>query len=336
MDTTAFWMRAARLSGRLDLSAFVLASRDPAGLADDPAGLVRGGVRLDHAARLCSDHWVPPGRPFLTLVDERYPRALANLPFAPPVLFWEGNLAILDRPCVAVVGTRRCSPSGRRHAQRLARALHRAGATTVSGGAWGIDSEAHLSAPSSTVAVLGQGLAARRTTRLGRLCDSILGAGGLVLSEFPPHTHAAAWTFPQRNRVVAGLTLGTVVIEASLRSGARITARHALEYGREVWALPGDPNDDHRAGCLLMIQEGARVYLGPEGVLEELEPLPAPHRSRESSPLLAALVDAPDLETLAQRTGRPLTALLRELGKLELAGHVERTAGDRYRPSEAS
>lgn len=333
MDTTAFWMRAARLSGRLDLSAFVLASQDPAALVGDPSALVRQGVRLDHAARLASDHWVASALPFLTLLDGRYPRALASLPFVPPVLFWEGDLSLLERPCVAVVGTRRCSPSGRRHAQRLARALQRAGATIVSGGAWGIDAEAHLAAPASTVAVLGQGLAARRTSRLRRLCDTILGAGGLLLSEFPPPTHAAAWTFPQRNRVVAGLSLGTVVLEASLRSGARITARHAAEYGREVWALPGDPDDDHRAGCLVMIQEGAQVYLGPEGVLEELGPLPDAARPEAASPLLAALADGPDLETLARRTGSSLRVLLRELGELELAGHVERTTGDRYRPT---
>ncbi len=332
MDRTAFWMRAAHMSGRLDLSSFVRDHRDPSDHCADAPALVRAGLRLDQAARLCAGPVPRTVRPHLRVVAPPYPARLARQPHAPPVLFHEGALSLLERPAVAVVGTRRCTPEGRQHARALGRAVAAAGGVVVSGGAWGIDAEAHRAAEGATIAVLGQGIAAPMTRRLRALCDHILEAGGLLLSEFPPETPAQAWTFPLRNRVVAGLSAGVVVVEAAQRSGALITARDAAELGREVWAVPGDPRDPARAGCLRLIRDGARVYLSPGELLDELgldggaAPAPA-----DATGLVAQLADAPTIEALVARTGKPLPALLRALAGLQLAGIVERTADDRYR-----
>lgn len=332
MELSPFWIRAAALSGRLDLSAFVRDQLDPSTLSARPGELVRRGVRLDHAARLCATTEAEgdPAQRGISIVDSRYPAALAGIPFAPPVLFYEGALEPLQSPMVAVVGTRRCTPEGARHARQLSTALVRAGVVVVSGGAWGIDAEAHTAAEGSTIAVLGQGLGAPRTARLRRLCDRILALGGLLLSEFPGTHPAATYTFPMRNRVVAGLSSCTVVIEAGRRSGALITARLAAEAGRDVWAVPGDPHMASRVGCLNLLSDGARVYRNPTEVLEAIGLGSAPAALKPTHPLLRHLHDAPSLDTLLDRTQLPLPQLLRVLGGLQHEGLVRRDGTDRY------
>jgi DNA processing protein len=195
---------------------------------------------------------------------------LVGLPRAPAALWAEGNLTLLRQPAVAVVGARRCTAWGRAWASRIGEAVAAAGGVVVSGLAAGIDAEGHVAANGHTIAVLGQGLDARMPAWQARLRERILDSGALVLSEFAPGIPAAAWTFPTRNRIIAGLARAVVVVEAAQRSGTKNTARHALEYGRDVLVVPGSPESETSAGCLDLIEEGATLVRGPETVIEHL------------------------------------------------------------------
>ncbi len=197
-----------------------------------------------------------------------WPAGLDGLPHGPVVLAAEGDLSLLHRPCVAIVGARRCTTYGREWASRLAEAVVGAGGVVVSGLAWGIDLAAHEAAGGATVAVLGQGLQAELPAWARRAREAIVSAGGCVLTEYPPTMSARDWTFPRRNRVIAGLSRAVVVVEAARRSGARITARLGLEYGREVLAVPGPLGAEASEGCLDLLDEGATMVRGPETVLE--------------------------------------------------------------------
>jgi DNA processing protein len=317
-----FWSAAAALAGRVRLGWLRPGATPPDALS--PAALAANGVALDHAIALARGA-SGISAPAITLVDAEYPAALRQLERPPPVLFHEGDLSLLHAPALAVVGTRRCSEDGARVARTLAGAIAAAGGVVVSGGAWGVDEEAHLAAQGRTIVVLGQGLAAPHTERSARLTREVLQAGGLVLSELPPSTHASPYTFPQRNRIVAALGSATIVVEAGHRSGSLITARFAAELGREVWACPGSPGRPEVEGCLDLLEAGARLYRGPRSVLHHLRAARASH-----SGLAAQLRDQPDLATLQQRSGLPLPVLLRQLAALELEGVVHRLPGDRF------
>lgn len=269
-----------------------------------------------------------PG-PHLTLADPGWPAALRGLPHAPAVLFYRGQLGLLDTPALAVVGTRRCTDSGRRLARTLARAAVDAGAVVVSGLAYGVDAEAHGAVPERTVAVLGQSLDLPLEGAQRRLAERILAAGGLLLSEFPPGTPPARWTFPQRNRVIAGLARVTLVVEAARRSGALITARFAAEYGREVMAVPGSPLMEASLGCLDLLVDGARLCRGAEDVLAAMG-LRAPAAAAEGDPLLRLLTRPRDLDDLVEKSGEDPVSLMRRLLALELTGVIQRLPGDRY------
>ena len=199
-----------------------------------------------------------------------WPRALLGLPGAPLSLYAEGRLAVLDRPVVAIVGSRTCTADGRAPARSLARTVVEAGGTVASGLAAGIDAEAHLAAGGWTVAVLGQGLDAPMARWQAELRARVLAGGGLVLSEYEPGASAAAWTFPRRNRIIAGLARAVVVVEAAHRSGSKNTAAHALAYGRDVYAVPGPPELPTSEGCLDLIEQGAGVVRGPQTITEIL------------------------------------------------------------------
>jgi DNA processing protein len=317
-----FWSAAAALAGRVRLGWLRPGAPAPESLS--PAELAARGVALDHAIALARGARPLEG-PALRLTDEAYPAALRQLERPPPVLFHQGDLALLQAPGLSVVGTRRCSDDGARVARTLGSAVAAAGGALVSGGAWGIDEEAHLAAQGRTVVVLGQGLAAPHTERSARLLREVLQAGGLVLSELPPTTHATPYTFPQRNRIVAALSPATVVVEAGHRSGSLITARFAAELGREVWACPGAPGRPEVEGCLDLLEGGARLYRGPQSVLHHLRAA-----RRAPAGLAAQLHDQPDLTTLQCRVGLPLPILMRQLAALELEGVVLRLPGDRF------
>lgn len=207
------------------------------------------------------------GGRWLRADEANWPAALLGLPGAPVALSWEGNLDLLEAPGVAIVGTRRCTSTGRVMAREYAAAVAAAGGVVVSGLAAGIDAEAHLAAGGRTIAVLGQGLAAPMPAWQAEVRRRVLREGGLVLSEYAPDMHADVWTFPQRNRVIAGLARGVVVVEAGHRSGAKNTAHHAMEFGREVAAVPGWPSLPSFAGCLDLVEEGCSVVRGPASVV---------------------------------------------------------------------
>lgn len=321
-----FWSAAVRLSGRVDLSSLV---DEPAPHALTTRQLIDVGLRPAHARALV-DGAPPLSAPAaLCLSEPRYPRALRRVPFAPPVLFFEGDLALLDAPLIAIVGARRCSDDGRRMARLLGSGVVEAGGVVVSGLAQGIDSEAHAAAGGRTVAVLGQGLGLPLPGRRGRLRRDIVEQGGLILSELPQTRPASRITFPLRNRIIAGLSAITVVVEARARSGARITARNALEAGRDVFAVPGHPLQETAAGCLALLREGAGIATRVEDLLDAvgLEPA-APDRSDD--PLLRAIGPGATFDALLSHTGLTAPALLRALACHELAGRVRRLAGGRY------
>ncbi len=232
---------------------------------DGGAAAIRAlGLSLLRGPILAAPDWRGP---WLRCDDLRWPAALSGLPGAPVALSWEGNLSLLAEPSVAIVGTRRCTSTGRGLARDYSAAVVAAGGVVVSGLAAGIDAEAHLAAGGRTIAVLGQGLAASLPGWQADLRRRIISAGGLILSEYHVDMHADIWTFPRRNRIIAGLSRGVVVVEAGHRSGAKNTAHYAMEFGREVAAVPGWPMLPSFAGCLDLVEEGCAVVRGPHSVV---------------------------------------------------------------------
>lgn len=209
----------------------------------------------------------------VTLGDDSYSQQLADIPDAPVFLYILGDASVLSQPCIALVGTRKMSAYGRRCAQEFARGVTQAGMVTVSGLARGIDAqvaEETISVHGRTVAVMGQGLLTLNPSPKN-LADRIVAAGGLIMSEFPLRMGPDMFTFPMRNRIIAGLSMATVVLEAPESSGALITAKLAFDYGREVFAVPGQIFDCNYAGCHAIIRKNqARIAVSPRGVLQEL------------------------------------------------------------------
>ncbi|RLS33678.1 MAG: DNA-protecting protein DprA [Planctomycetota bacterium] len=207
--------------------------------------------------------------------DANYPRLLTTIPDPPPILFVRGSFQSADALAVAVVGSRHSTPYGLRIAERLAGDLVRSGYTVVSGLARGIDAAAHagaIAAGGRTLAVLGSGVLNIYPPEHDRLAEEVI-AHGAVFSETPPLASPHAGAFPQRNRIVSGLSLGTVVVQAANRSGALITARLASEQGREVFAVPGPVDCRLSQGCHSLIRDGAKLVATVDDILEELGPL---------------------------------------------------------------
>lgn len=327
----AFFQAAARLSGRVDWSGACRQGVDPSGL--DPRALAELGLSPRHVSALRAGVEADSPDPFLTLRDAAWPSGLAEAPFAPAILFCRGDPTLLAQPGLAVVGTRRCTDTGLRLARTFSAAAVDLGAVVVSGLAWGVDMAAHEVALSRTIAVLGQGLDTPLSSHQARLADQILAAGGLLVSEFLPGTRPERWTFPQRNRVIAALARATVVIEAPRRSGALITARLAVELGREVLAVPGSPLAEASAGCLDLIAQGARMCREIGDIREALG-LAAegatPRRRSDPLGLVEHLGDGLNLDELLSVIDASPVEILRALAGLELTGVVMRLPGDRY------
>lgn len=213
------------------------------------------------------------GARFVALGEADYPAALAAIDSAPPLIALRGQAGVLARPCVALVGARNASAAGLRLAEQLAAALGSAGLTVVSGLARGIDQRAHqASLATGTAAVLAGGLARPYPAEHAPLIERIVETG-CILSEMPLASEPRARDFPRRNRIVSGLSLGTVVVEAARRSGSLITARFALEQGREVFAAPGSPLDPRAEGANDLIKQGATMVTSADDVLEVLQPM---------------------------------------------------------------
>lgn len=223
--------------------------------------------------------------------DPAFPPLLHEIADPPSLLYFKGTIEASDKFAVAIVGTRHATRYGQEQAQRLATGLAQAGVTVVSGLARGIDAAAHeaaLQAGGRTLAVLGGGLARLYPPEHKDLATEITKRGA-VMSEFPLRTEPTRGTFPQRNRIISGLALGVVVVEAAEQSGALLTAQHALEQGREVFAVPGPVSSAGSRGCHRLIRDGAKLTECVEDILDELGPLAASaHQAEPPQPALSA------------------------------------------------
>jgi DNA processing protein len=271
--------------------------------------------------------------------DDRYPALLACIDDPPPVLWVKGNLEIVCKPAVAIVGSRAATPYALQVGRRLAAELAERGMVVVSGLARGVDSAAHegcLEAGGETVAVLGSGLDRVYPHEHTQLAEAIT-VKGLTVSELAPGAAPLAENFPLRNRVISGISLGTVVVEASESSGSLITAACALRQGRDVMAVPGSVLSGRNRGSHSLLKDGAKVIETADDILEELGwRLPAtagkPRNSMNSDPLLARMEagEGYRLDDLVEATGMAASKLLPRLMELELLGHVEAVGGGRF------
>jgi DNA processing protein len=284
-----------------------------------------------------------PDNHIVTLADGAYPQTLLAAADPPVLLYAKGRLDLLNRPAIAIVGSRNATKQGEATAEHFATTLAAAGLTVVSGLALGIDAAAHrgaLTGRGSTIAVIGTGADRIYPSRNEDLARQIAETG-VVISEFPLGTPAVAANFPRRNRLIAGLSRGCLVVEAAERSGSLITARLAAEAGLEVFAIPGSIHSPLSKGCHKLIKQGAKLVESAEDVLEELrweavvaaapaaaEVVPA---DPEAAQLLGAMgYDPCNLDILAARTGLTADRLLAMLLPLELDGHVAQLPGGRY------
>jgi DNA processing protein len=296
-------------------------------------------------------------RAVVCLGDSLYPAGLLQTPDPPLVLYMQGRFELLQRQALAIVGSRNPTPQGADNARAFAQHLSRVGVTVISGLAQGIDGAAHEGAltavvergpqAGSTIAVVGTGLDRVYPARHRELAHR-MAINGLLISEYTLGTPPLAAHFPQRNRLIAALSQGTLVVEAALASGSLITARLALECNREVFAIPGSIHSPQARGCHALIKQGAKLVESAQDILEELPQLstwltdmshaPAPTSAPSSEddtaapdPLLTALgYDPVGLEALSQRTGWPAQELNVRLLELELNGQVERLPGQQF------
>jgi DNA processing protein len=280
-----------------------------------------------------------PGNTLLRLTDPAYPPYLKELPDAPLLLYVKGDLSLLARPALAVVGSRNASAQGLQNAARFSRALSEAGITIVSGLALGIDAAAHeggLAGVGASVAVIGTGadvVYPRRNHALAhRLADE-----GCIVSEYALGTPPMAANFPRRNRLISGLARGVLVVEAAAKSGSLITARMAAEQGREVFAIPGSIHAVLAKGCHALIREGAKLVETAEDILEELRwsaaapaPLAASQGAGDDTLLAAMAFEPADIDTLVARTGLSAADVSVRLLALELAEMVQRLPGGQF------
>ena len=284
------------------------------------------------------DWLAAPENQLITWDDPAYPAQLRDLPDAPAWLYVKGDPAWLARPMLAIVGSRNATPQGLRDARAFAEALSEAGLTIVSGLALGIDAAAHeggLDGLASSVAVVGTGLDRVYPARNRDLAHR-LAAGGAIVSEFPVGTAPKRGHFPRRNRLISGLALGVLVVEAALQSGSLITARLAGEQGRDVFAIPGSIHSSLSKGCHRLIKQGAKLVESASDILEELGrrlPPSIPAAAPVTSPddLLETLSGGPlSPDQLADRLGLTVETLSVRLLAAEMDGLVARLPGSLY------
>jgi len=282
------------------------------------------------------------GAQVLTWESPGYPRLLREISDPPPVLYVKGALVEEDAWAIAIVGTRRASAYGREVTRQLSAALARSGITIVSGLARGIDAEAHwaaLKAGGRTIAVLGCGIDQVYPPEHRQLAEEITAHGALV-SDYPLGTQPEGVNFPPRNRIISGLSLGVLVAEAGVRSGALITADYAAEQGRDVFAVPGSILARSSAGTNALVRDGAKVVLGPEDILEELnltmvaEQTEArqvlPSDATEAALLARLSAEPAHVDELQQQVGLPIAQVTSTLALMELKGMVRQVGGMKY------
>ncbi len=345
------------------LHALVEATGSLEGAASIGANVIPG-VRLPAASRMflaspddaaidADLEWIAASNATLIpCTSPEYPQLLARTSRAPAALYVLGDPNVLHTSQLAIVGSRSPTASGRETAREFAEFFSRAGITITSGLALGIDAASHegaLKGSGITIAVCGTGLDRVYPRRNAKLAALIRERGGALVSEFPPRAGPLAEHFPQRNRIISGLSFGTLVVEAARASGSLITAQHALEQGREVFAIPGSIHSPLSRGCHKLIREGAKLVESAEDVLSEVlnflppqtlarvSPPPrstchaAPALDKEYEILLDALGFEPaGIDVLAARTAIPCESVASMLLILELQGHVKPQAGGRY------
>lgn len=284
-----------------------------------------------------------PAHHAIPLAHPDYPAPLLHTADPPLLLYLNGHLELMHHPALAMVGSRRPTPQGKETAADFARTLSQSGLTIISGMAQGIDGisqQAALRHAGSTIAVLGTGIDRVYPANHHTLARDIA-EHGLLISEYPLGTPPIADNFPKRNRIIAALALGTLVVEATLRSGSLITARLAAEMGREVFAIPGSIHSPQSKGCHQLIRQGAKLVESAQDILEELK-LPAQQGTltlpaacsipknpiSEANPVLAAIGEGPtSFEAISMRTGMDTASLQTELLQLELEQQIARLPG---------
>jgi DNA processing protein len=325
------------------LSAAPSDLRGVEGIGPKIARAIAAAHEIDAEAEIasCRQH----GIQIITPADAAYPRNLLEIVDPPGVLYVRGELAPQDTLSVAIVGSRHATHYGVTQAERLAAALTRAGLTVVSGLARGIDAAAHrgaLSTGGRTLAVLGSGILNIYPAEHADLAD-LVAAQGAILSEAPPQAQPFSGAFPQRNRIISGIALGVIIVEAALRSGALITARHAMEQGREVFAVPGRVDNRMAHGCHRLIRDGAKLVETVDDVLEELGPLvEAAHADNgrsvhhpaelllnelEQQVLDAVQIDPTSIDQVIATSGLPAAQVLATISVLEMRRLVRRLSG---------
>lgn len=304
-------------------------------------------------------HWAEENDIQLIHTDhEHYPELLRQIKRSPPLLYVKGNPQILSLPQIAIVGSRNPSPAGETIARAFAADLANAGFVITSGLALGIDTWAHEGAVAEdgkTIAVMGTGIDHIYPVRNRRLAADIVAKGGALVSEFPVGTRALAQNFPQRNRIISGLSSGVLVVEAAIRSGSLITARYALQQDREVFAVPGSINNPLARGCHALIKDGAKLVESSQDIVEELQGFlglaaqqldifSAKKATRiESTAVPSELedrvlqyldYDTTSIDTITQRSGLPVGDVMASLLTMELKGIVAATGAGYMRVGE--
>lgn len=278
-----------------------------------------------------------------TILDDTYPELLKEIHTPPSVLYWHGQPVWLDtEKAISFVGARKGNNYGQRIITATVPALVQAGWTIVSGGAYGIDTMAHratLNAGGKTIVVIGAGLLQPYLAGNQKLFETAIASGSAVVSAFPLTEQASKWTFPVRNRIIAGLSQGCVVVQAAKKSGALITSSYALQEGRQVFAVPGPFDDQLSAGCLNLIKQGAKVVCDVQDILEEFgqqeaqsaqEQLSIPKTVQSKdpiatpdNPILIHCATSISLTDLIQKTGLEESKLKQELFDLQLDGKIQ-------------
>ena len=300
-------------------------------------------------------HWLSlPNNHLITLADSEYPRSLLEIADPPPFLYAKGNLAILNQPGIAIVGSRNASVQGEKNAEAFAHDLCTYGLCIISGLALGIDGAAHrgaLRAKGSTIAVVGTGLDIVYPAKHRELAHQIA-EHGLIVSEFDLGTPSKPQNFPKRNRIISGLSLGCLVVEANLQSGSQITARLATEQGREVFAIPGSIHSPMSKGCHQLIKQGAKLVDCLQDIVEELHlnrlPLPTQTNDTETAGVSSGVnanhddmpknnmilnvmgYDPITLDQLVTISGLTVSDVSSMLMLLELEGKVATLTGGQY------
>jgi DNA protecting protein DprA len=323
VEMAGAWIALARHSHRVDMKRVALGVGSAASMATASArDLVGLGLSPRLAGEVSSESPQVMGSDWLTVCCPDYPNGLMALPHPPAVLWLRGDVSLLDKVAVAVVGSRNCTPYGRSVARSVAGTIVASGGIVVSGGARGIDRVAHEEALSKTIIVLGCGLLHPSADKWVRWVEE---NGGLLVSEFHPIQSPTRWSFPQRNRIIAALSVGTVVVEAGPRSGATITARKASELNRDVFAVPGRIDAPASQGTNRLIAAGANCLVSTGEIVELLA-----SRVDDSRRIVSALCSPSTIGEVASRLALPIAETCQWLSLLETSGAVVRVAGGRY------